>query len=632
MKPKRSELIWPGKYDESGDRVEPTRVSLPFQVIESVNVSRVSRELASTRRQTLFDYWEPNEGTTFEEGWRNKLIWGDKEYVLPSLLPDLAGSVNLVYIDPPFYTGDDFTFEVAVDGDDVLKERTVLEERAYRDTWGVSEDEKKRGITSRDRYLKWFYDSAVILHDLLAEDGSIFIQLDWHVGHYAKAVLDEVFGADNFRNEIVWYYYNKFQGNVKRFASNHDVIFWYSRSSEYRFRPLKEKRTEGTVRQIRRTWDKTTGRIVNVKGPDGKVVYQETDEKTVDDVWRLSMLQPADRTQNLGYPTQKPKSIAERILSACSKEGDLVLDCFVGSGTTAEVAERMGRRWVACDLSRYAIHVTRKRLLDIDGCRPFDVLNLGKYERQFWQGVTFGRSDETATQQAIFEYLAFVLRLYKSQPVTGMQYIHGRRGGAMVHVGAVDAPVTIDEIACALEECSGLKQGELHVLGWEWEMGLAGPNNDVRAGGLMHQAAKDRGIKLVLLQIPREIMEEHAGATGDVQFFELAYLDVAITTPKRLTAVVELGDFVIANTELIPEDVRERVTKWSDYIDYWSVDWDFQDDTFIQGFVTYRTRKTRKLALASDPHTYEKPGRYRVVVKVIDIFGNDTSQGFAVEV
>jgi adenine specific DNA methylase Mod len=219
---------------------------------------------------------------------------------------------------------------------------------------------------------------VTLLRDLLAEDGSIYVHLDWHVGHYAKAVLDEVFGASNFRNEIVWHYYNKFQGNVNRFASDHDVIFWYSKSAAYRFKPIKEKRAEGTVRQIKRKWDKDLGRIVNAKGPDGKVEYQETDEKAVDDVWRLSMLQPADQTQNLGYPTQKPESILERILAASTSEGDLVLDCFVGSGTTAAVAERMGRRWIAADLGRFAIHTTRKRLLGVESVRPFVVQNLGK--------------------------------------------------------------------------------------------------------------------------------------------------------------------------------------------------------------------------------------------------------------
>ena len=180
-----------------------------------------------------------------------------------------------------------------------------------------------------------------------------------------------------------------------------------------------------------------------------------------------------------------------------------------------------------------------------------------------------------------------------------------------------------DKIDTAVDECAKLKQRELHVLGWEWEMGLY---------DLMVEAAKKKEVKLLLLQIPREVMEQQAAAMGDVRFFELAYLEAKIEKPKNLTAQVALKDFVIPNTDLIPEDVRSKVKKWSDYIDYWAVDWDFQNDTFMQGWVAYRTRKERKLPRISYAHAYEKPGKYRILVKVIDIFGNDTSQAFDVEV
>ena len=193
----------------------------------------------------------------------------------------------------------------------------------------------------------------------------------------------------------------------------------------------------------------------------------------------------------------------------------------------------------------------------------------------------------------------------------------------MIHIGAVDAPVTIGEIDAALAECAELRQGELHVLGWEWEMGLY---------DLMGEFARKKGVRLRLLQIPREVMEQQAAAKGDVDFYELAYLEAQVSQPSQLTVQVVLKDFVISNPELIPEDVRSKVTKWSDYIDYWAVDWDFGNDTFMQGWVTYRTRKDRGLSLSSDLHRYERPGKYRLLLKVIDIFGNDTSQAFDVEV
>jgi adenine-specific DNA-methyltransferase len=328
------------------------------------------------------------------------------------------------------------------------------------------------------------------------------------------------------------------------------------------------------------------------------------------------------------YPTQKPERLLERIVRIASAPGGLVADFFAGSGTTLSAAEENGRRWIGCDLSRWAIHVTRKRLLGIEGCKPFEVLNLGKYERQYWQGITFGERGRDEQQLAIFQYITFILKLYAAEPLAGMQHLHEKKGKAVVHVGAVDAPMTNDEINACLAECVALRQTELHVLGWEWEMGLA---------NLMIEDAKRRGVRLLLLTIPREVMEQQAVDKGDIQFFELAYLEVDIKTArdarlKAPIAMVILKDFVIPNTNLIPEEVRAKVRKWSDYIDYWAVDWNFQNDTFMNGWVAYRTRKDRALPLQSDRHTYDKPGTYTIMVKVIDIFGNDTSQTFVVQV
>jgi adenine-specific DNA-methyltransferase len=251
------ELIWEGKYGQDGKKVAPLRVSLPFQTIETVNES-------VQERQQAFDF----QASDRPGDWRNRLIWGDKKYVLPALMEEFGGTVDLIYIDPPFFTGDDFSFTVAVDGEDFTKEPTLIERKAYRDTWG--------GDNSLDKYLAWFYSTIFHLRELLSDTGSIYVHLDWHVGHSAKLVLDEVFGVENFRNEIVWHYYNKFQGNVNRFASDHDVIFWYSKTAKYKFQPQKEKRAGGPVLQLKRVWDKDSKRIVNLKGPDGKVVYQET--------------------------------------------------------------------------------------------------------------------------------------------------------------------------------------------------------------------------------------------------------------------------------------------------------------------------------------------------------------------
>jgi len=423
--------------------------------------------------------------------------------------------------------------------------------------------------------------------------------------------MDDIFGRDHFRNEIIWCYKSGGAGSTG-FAKKHDTIYYYTKTDKYVFNPSKEKSYMGIG------YSTGNKNVVLHDDNDGLGPYTFVNVK---DWW--SDIGMIATSKGRLYPTQKPDELLDRIIASSSERGGIVADFFGGSGTTLSVAEKLGRRWIGCDLGRWAIHVTRKRLLGIENCKPFEVLNLGKYERQYWQGVTFAKNGKTVTEQALYEYLAFILKLYGGQPVSGMSHVHGKKGRAMIHIGAVDAPVTISEIDASVEECVRLKQSELHVLGWEWEMGLY---------DLMVEAAKKKGVKLLLLQIPREVMEQQAAAKGDVRFFELAYLEVKIEKPKKLNIQVALKDFVIPNTELIPEEVRSKVKKWLDYIDYWAVDWDFRNDTFMQEWVAYRTRKERKLPIVSDPHTYEKPGKYRILVKVIDIFGNDTSQAFDVEV
>ncbi|MCC7433415.1 MAG: site-specific DNA-methyltransferase [Methanoregulaceae archaeon] len=214
----KTELVWPGKYNEDGTLKEVPRVSLPFQVIETVNESRATRQVAQTTGASLFNTYEGKEGDSFEAGWKNKLIWGDNALVMGSLLAKFAGKLNLVYIDPPFATGSDFSFTAPIgeSGEEAHKEASAIEEKAYRDTWGAG----------TESYLRMISDRLRLIHDLLSPSGAMFLHCDWHVGHLLRAAADEVFGPANFLNEIVWYYYNKFQGNVNRFASNHDVVFW----------------------------------------------------------------------------------------------------------------------------------------------------------------------------------------------------------------------------------------------------------------------------------------------------------------------------------------------------------------------------------------------------------------------
>ena len=285
------------------------------------------------------------------------------------------------------------------------------------------------------------------------------------------------------------------------------------------------------------------------------------------------------------------------------------------------VAEKLGRRWIGCDLSRYATQVSRKRMLDIPDCKPFQILNLGQYERKHWQvNVLNGRQEDGS--RAIADYLRFIVALYHAEPIEGYAHLHGQKAGHWVHVGATDASVTRDEVMNTVRECQANRYTALDVLGWEWEMGL---HDTVR------DEAQRLGVDLRLLYIPREVMDKRAVEAGDVHFYELAYLKTSLLQDGR-TVTVRLDDFIIPNPDLVPDEVRSKVKKWSDYIDFWAVDWNYAGDTFHNEWQTYRTRKSPTLRLISDPHTYVEPGKYRILVKVIDIFGNDTTQVLEVAV
>lgn len=288
-------------------------------------------------------------------------------------LKDSGVKVDLVYIDPPFASGADYAKRIYLRRNP-LKAADASEGAAIDGGEAKSFEEKMYGdIWEKEKYLNWLYENLCAIKSVMSETASIYVHLDWHVGHYAKVMMDEIFGEDNFRNEIVWHYYNKMQGNVRHFAMNHDVIFFYSKSSDFVFSTVKEAR-ESVVRQIKRIWDKDTQKLVNAKDADGKVVYIESSAKSVDDVWTLSMLQPADKTEPVDYATQKPEALLERIIRASSNEGMLVADFFGGSGVTAAVAAKLGRRFVHVDVNVNSVQTVRDRLEAVGAA--FDVMDV----------------------------------------------------------------------------------------------------------------------------------------------------------------------------------------------------------------------------------------------------------------
>ena len=719
-----AELIWDGKYDEHGKKRAPVRIELPFQTVETVN------ESVQERQRTL----ELSSAGNDPE-WRNRLIWGDKKYVLPSLLPEFAGKVDLIYIDPPFDTGADFSFSATVadhtgtteeESFTFTKEPSIIELKAYRDTWG-------HGL---DSYIQWFSETATLLRELLSESGSLYVHLDWHVSHYAKAILDDIFGREQFRNEIIWKRTSAHANVGQRFAMVNDRIFLYTKSDHWtwnqpyvpytadyvkshygqseegdnrRFttRDLTASMERASSGQLyawkgfrppkTRCWAYTKDKMEKFEG-EGRLVYSATGMPHLKLYLNDMPGTPADdlgmdifpinsqAEERLGYATQKPETLAERVIQTSSHEGDLVLDCFIGSGTIAAVSEKMNRRWIACDLGRFAIHTTRKRLLDISTLKPFVVQNLGKYERQQWQVAEFApsqssvipsagsgqapsqpkdpmpasarqkpgressaqlsdrnansspsrlaqpankgsfdsgaashtRSNSSAqddramgAQDRLREqrareaaYRKFILELYHANPVSGHIWLHGVKGGRMVHVGAVDSPVTradVNAIAAEVWKASGKgpnspQKPAVDVLGWEFALDM---NETAR------QVAAEARVDASFKKIPREVLEKKAVEQGDVHFFELGALKVDAKTKKRELRLT-LSDFVIPLDD-VPSEVRGAIKHWSQMVDYWAVDWDFKDDTFHNQWQSYRTRKSPKLEL-SVGHEYAEAG------------------------
>ncbi len=360
-------------------------------------------------------------------------------------------------------------------------------------------------------------------------------------------------------------------------------------------------------------------------GREYKKYYLDEARFAIGSIWTDIVNLSKGQHEQVGYLTQKPEELLDRIIRASSQDGDIVLDCFAGSGTAAVVAEKLGRRWIACDLSRFAIHTTRKRLLEIRGVKPFIVQNLGKYERQAWQVAEFpanGKDHLEEQRQREVAYRQFILDLYRCRPLTGHAWLHGIKGGRMVHVGAVDAPVTLADVkAISKEAWKALGAGKdaptkaaVDILGWEFAFEL---------NELAKQVAAESRVDVAFKKIPREVLDKKAVEQGDVRFFELGALSVD-AKQSGYEARLKLKDFVIP-TDDIPEEARKAIKHWSQLIDYWAVDWDYKGDTFHNQWQTYRNRKNPTIELEAS-YKYVNSGKYAIVVKVIDILGNDTTK------
>lgn len=592
----RAELVWPGKYDPKGRPTTPARSSVPFSILERIGEDDLPEAPSSTP-------------------WRNQLIWGDNLPVLSSLLDRFTGKIDLIYVDPPFATGSDFSLTTRPGEAAPSAHPSSVELPAFRDVW--SQD--------KSSFLDMLWPRAQLMRELLSDRGLLFAHFDDNVGHEVKLLLDDVFGAANKRGEIIWQLGTGAKSR-KFFSVQHNLILVYSKTDTWCFRhdapQLREPFAEGSLQTHFRNFDEN-GRRYRRRVLGGKAyIYYADEGRMVGSVWTDIPSMTANSPiiqESTGYPTQKPEKLLHRILSACTCEDSLVADFFCGSGTTLAVAEKMGLRWIGCDLGRLAVHTTRKRLLHLREkepktraerhCRPFEVVRLGQHAGVHGEASVVGVG---STDDVFREH---VLSLYGAKATTG-HHVHGRKGDAFVLVGPVDGTLPHERIEAAAAEAQRLGGTVLHVLGWEFE---PGPYASVIEGVLSRH-----GVDVRLIPIPLEALESRAGTKASFPFFELSRATIGVRSDHPGAIQLVLEDFVFPSRKLVPKKVLARVEKWSDFVDFWAVDWDHHG-VFVNRWCSYRTRRDRTLTLETPVHEYERPGEYDVRVKVVDILGFETS-------
>jgi len=705
------ELLWNGKTDE----VE--NVVLPFQTIEHIDEPRDESKIKI--QNSLFDL----SGRQIQ-GWTNKLIWGDNKLILSSLKNgplrkqiEREGGLKLIYIDPPFDVGADFSFNIEIGDESFTKKPSIIEEIAYRDTWGKG----------ADSFISMIYERLKLMHDLLADDGSIYVHCDWRVNSYMRLILDEIFGKNNFLNEVSWrrQVVRGMKVHAKFMPYSADYLLFYAKDKSKAIWNKIEKDTFISIEEAEKKYKKdkkgffrTSDRgsysdesIIKFEREDriyvtnnGKLIiddhgvsttnngkiaikyYREIidgkvkEPSVVDNIWDDIPGMGVVSGEFIGYPTQKPEGLLKRIIKASTNEGDLVADFFCGSGTTLAVAEKLRRKWIGSDLGRFSIHTTRKRMINIQrdlkkegkDFRAFEILNIGKYERDYFVNVNENLREEEKRKQKgkkEEEFIELIISAYKAESVNSFNNFVGKKRDRLVAVGPLDVPVTNDFIVNIINECKEKELTKVDVLGFDYEMGLD------------FEEAKKQGIDIQFKVIPREVFDKRAVEKGQVKFYDIAYIEVnpIIKGKGNLKELsIELIDFSVFYNQDINGEVEEKLkiggskvvvengnvvkisknkagivekeilTKnWTDWIDYWSVDFNFEskkeiikainEETeeveekwtgsyiFENEWQSFRTKKDRKLELISTPKEVSI-GRRKVAIKVIDIFGNDTTK------
>ena len=556
--------------------------------------------------------------------WMNRLIYGDNLLTMQALLagdpqtglPSLRGKVDLIYIDPPFDSKADYRTKVTLPGIDVQQKPTVVEQFAYADTW-------EEGTIS---YLKMIYPRLVLMRELLSERGSIYVHIDWHIGSYMKVILDDIFGKENFVNEIIWYY-RRWNIAGSSFATNHDTILYYGRNKSNRvYNQLYIPKSEKSSAQ-----GKSWRSVIDENGVRHSIM---TDEPTkgvpMPDVWDVSMINPVAK-ERIGYATQKPEALLERIIKASSNEGDLVCDFFGGSGTTAAVAEKLGRRWITCDIGKPASLVMRKRFIDQE-VKPFLYQSIGDYQKEAFHN--------NKKLRRVGDLSQVVLGLFGALPFSPEQvsdrnfgYIKGTRN--LVMVDSPNRLTTAATVRRAVEAKASLLGGDwdkVIVLGWNFAFDIS------------QAIEKYKNSNVEVLVIPPDLLDKLSKkgfrkliADKTVRFSSLQYL---VVNPVKVTPNgngedeldISLSNYVLLSPDNIPLDDKDKAKLQQvmeqdplSLIEYWSIDTDYDGETFRSTWQDYRENVdndsdplhcvySTRLAM---PHKTER----KVCVKAVDVFG-----------
>lgn len=635
------EWVLPSKDTQVMDWIAKQQREKIYKAQSNFNPSfaAVQASLVPEPQKTLADFEDTKPSA--DNNFQNRLIYGDNLLAMAALLagdentPSLRGKVDLIYIDPPFDSKADYRTKIVLPNVELEQKPTVIEQFAYSDTW----------VDGTASYLAMITPRLILMRELLSETGSIYVHLDWHVGHYVKILLDEVFGKNNFRNEVIWCY-DKWVAPSKDFQKNHDTIFRYSKnSSNFVFnvhREIDDARAitldRGYTMNLLPNGER---QLIVYKGSEdrenikkliesdkfARVLYREPEGNPLRDWWRMNIIHPK-ANERVSYGTQKPESLIERIISVSSNENDLVMDFFGGSGTTAAVAEKLNRRWITTDLGKPACMVMRKRFID-QNAKPFLYQAVGDYQVEAAKN-TLGRSFRIGDLSQI------VLSLYGALPLPQEENPNrnlGRDGKVLIYADSPNKMTGFATLKKAIALRDNLMGGweKVIVLGWNFEPSI----------GESLAALKDD--RLEVLVIPPDLLDrlKKKGSLeklrGTVRFASLQYLTIK-PVQRQLQGeneviTVTLNNYVLLSPEAINLDDANRLKLQNvinseplALIEYWAVDPDYDGQLFRSVWQDYRGNTENdsdafRVTTEAKLTVSTKSGNRKICVRAVDVFG-----------